>query len=270
MSPGAKQLVWLDGRVRRRDEAGIPVDDSAYAEGRGCYTTARIRGGRVAFEEHHVRRLARGAAGLRLGALDALAVRHALRDLAKAAFPDGEGIVRVQVSRGEPRARVVGVPRELGEERAVWSAVCAKTPHEGPIVAGSHKLTNRLVLALAMDEARDAGADEALLFDRDGRLVEGTRSNVVAVTRAGRLVTPPLARGAVAGVARQVLCERVPELAERDLRRADLLDAHAVFCTNAVRGARRVGRLDGRPLVGDDDAAAPWSARLSEVLEATE
>lgn len=266
---GPAAHAWIGGRVRRRDEVGIPVDDSAYAEGRGCYTSVRIARGRPLHEERHVRRLERGARALCLGRLDARQVHHALHDLAAAAFPSGEGIVRVQLSQGENgAARVVGIPRTLGDDPGQWSAVTAPIPHqetqlEGTQLGGGHKLTNRLVQALAQDAARRAGAQEALLFDRDGFLVEGSRSNVLAVDDQGRLVTPPLARGAVAGVAREVLCERVPELAERDLRREDLLAARAVICTNAVRGARLVTRLDGQPLAGADPLVA---RRLDAVI----
>jgi branched-subunit amino acid aminotransferase/4-amino-4-deoxychorismate lyase len=143
--------------------------------------------------------------------------------------------------------------------------VSAEVPHDGPLVLGGHKLTNRLVHALAADAARTAGVREALLFDRDGYLVEGAGSNVVAVTVDGALVTPPLSRGAVAGIAREVLVERVPDLAERDLRREDLFEARAVLCTNAVRGARPLSELDRKPLPGADH---PWVARLNEALEA--
>jgi branched-subunit amino acid aminotransferase/4-amino-4-deoxychorismate lyase len=266
-------LVWIDGRVRRRDEVGVPVDDSAYAEGRGCYSTARVRDGCPLFETHHLRRLARGAAALRLGELDEAAVRHALRDLARAAFGGGEGVVRVQLSRagpsrgrtlGEPRARVIGIPRALGDDDAEWSLLCAKLPHEGPLLAGGHKLTNRLVHALALDEARDAGVDEALLFDRQGRLVEGARSNPLVVGPDGRLRTPPLVRGCVDGIARQVLVERRVGLEEADLRRDDLVAARAVFCVNAVRGARPAASLDGSRLGREHE---PWLERLSACLE---
>jgi branched-subunit amino acid aminotransferase/4-amino-4-deoxychorismate lyase len=257
-------LVWIDGRVRRRDEAGVPVDDSAYLEGRGCYTTARIRRGRPEFANHHLRRLARGAQALRLGPLDASKVRHALSDLADAAFPEAEGVVRIQVSRGPGSARVVGLPRGLGSDPPAWTLLSARLPHDGDALSGGHKLTNRLVHALAQDEARDAGTDEAVLFDRRGRLVEGSRSNLVAVGRDGRLCTPPLLRGCVDGIARQVLMERGVGLVERDLSRDDLLNAPAVFCINAVRGARPALRLDATALGREHD---PWQARLSQALE---
>lgn len=264
MDPQA--LVWIDGRVRRRDEAGIPVDDSGYAEGRGCYTTARIRGGLPRFEALHLRRLARGAAALRLGPFDEREAVHALRDLAAAAFPGGEGVVRVQLSRGRDGVRVVGIPRGLGDDPPVWSAVCAKIPHPPPAVAGGHKLTHRLVHALAMDEAREQGADEALLFDREGRLVEGSRSNVLVADAEDRLWTPPLERGAVDGIARQVLVRRIDRLRERDLRREDLCQARAVLCINAVRGPRPLARLDATPLPAE---RGPWPGRLAEAWEET-
>ena len=102
-----------------------------------------------------------------------------------------------------------------------------------------------------------------MLFDRGGWLVEGAGSNVVAVLADGELVTPPLSRGAVAGIALQVLTERVSELRERDLRQEDLRAARALICTNAVRGARPVTRLDGEALPGAED---PWVERLAQTV----
>jgi len=86
----------------------------------------------------------------------------------------------------------------------------------------------------------------------------------VAVGADGRLRTPPLARGCVDGIARQVLVERRVGLEERDLRREDLLAARAVFCINAVRGARPVESLDGARLGRERE---PWSGRLAACLE---
>jgi branched-subunit amino acid aminotransferase/4-amino-4-deoxychorismate lyase len=223
----------------------------------------RIADGRARFEDRHLRRLARGAAALALGRFDPDSASAALRELARAALPGGEGAVRLQLSRGaSDRARLVGVPRGLGDDPPVWAAIRAPLLHEGSTVSGGHKLTNRLVHALAADAAHAAGADEALLFDRDGYLVEAARSNVVLVDAEERLLTPPLARGGVAGVAREVLLERVP-LVERDLGPGALRTARALFAVNAVRGARPIASLDGRPV---GDPGHPWAARLFAAL----
>jgi len=250
--------------VRERRAPALPVDDSAFAEGRGCYTSVRIAGGRARFEARHLRRLARGARALALGEFDPAAARSALRDLARTAFPGGEGIVRLQLSRDATgRIQLVGIPRPLGADPPVWTAITAPLVHEGAILAGGHKLTNRLVHALASDAARRAGADEALLFDRAGRLVEAARSNVIVIGDDDRPRTPPLERGAVSGVARDVLMERIPEISERDVSANDLRRARAIVCTNAVRGVRPLARLDAGSPVGTDH---PWVDRLRETL----
>ncbi len=142
----------------------------------------------------------------------------------------------------------MGIPRALGEERDAWSAITARVRHPGVLLANGLKLTHRLPQALASDEARDAGCDEALMFDAEGRLVEGSRSNVVIVSDQGTPTTPPEARGAVSGIALGLLREALPDLESRDLTQADVARAELVLCVNAVRGAKPVTTLDGQPV----------------------
>lgn len=255
--------IWFRGKVRPRDEAVLRVDDSAYADGRGCYTSARVEAGRVRFEARHVERLTRSAGALGLGEVAPDTLVQAFRELATAAFPDGSGVIRLQISRGAGgAAEIAGVPRPIGREAATWSAITAPQTHPGALVAGGHKLTNRLVQTLAGDAARSAGVDEALLFDAEGRLVEGSRSNVVVVDREGHLQTPPESRGAVSGLALGLLLERVPGIERRDLRGEDLARAAAIVCTNAVRGVRPLVCLDGQ------DVGASTHPALAPLLEA--
>jgi branched-subunit amino acid aminotransferase/4-amino-4-deoxychorismate lyase len=241
-------------------------DDSAFAEGRGCYTTARIVGGQPRFAERHVRRLIRDARLLGIGALDEREAMRGLRELGEAAFPDREGVVRLQASRdGEGGLHLVGVARELGPEPEVWSAVIAPFAHEGGLPYGGRKVSNRLLHTLAVDAARAAGAEEALLLDREDRLVEGARSNVFVDVGRGPLRTPPLERGAVAGVAREIALERVAAIDERDVSRRELVSAREIVCVNAVRGARGIGRLDGAAV--GDGRPGPWAQRLADALD---
>ena len=114
------------------------------------------------------------------------------------------------------------------------------------------------------DAARRAGAQEALLFDGEERLVEGARTNVIVASERGDLLTPPLARGGVAGIARAIALERVPELREGDVAAEDLFGAREVVVVNAVRGARSIATLDGRPI---GDPQRPLHAQLAEALE---
>jgi branched-subunit amino acid aminotransferase/4-amino-4-deoxychorismate lyase len=265
MQGDPRQVCWVDGRLVPRDRPTVRADDSAFSEGRGCYTSVRIQRGRARFAERHVRRLQRGARDLRLGCVEPAAVERALSELAEAAFPDGEGIIRLQISRDAGALlHLVGVPLGLEPDRPEWIAVTSPLPHSGELLPGGHKLTNRLVLALAAELAREAGADEALLFDAADRLVEGSRSNLVVVTREGTPATPPEELGAVAGIALQVVVERIPEVRRQPIARSDLRTAREIVALNAVRGARPITRLDGRPIA--DARPGPWATRLGEAL----
>jgi len=267
MQRDPRPVCWVDGRLVPGDEPVVRADDSAFCEGRGCYTSVRVQAGRPRFAQRHVKRLQLGARALRLGNVDAEALERALSELARAAFPDGEGIVRLQISRdASAQLHVVGVPRSLGNERLEWCAVTSPLPHCGVVLPGGHKLTNRLVLGLAAEIAREAGADEALLFDTADRLVEGSRSNLLVVTREGTPATPPEDLGAVAGIALQVVLERVPEVRRQPVVRADLREAREIVALNAVRGARPITSLDGRPVA--EGRPGPWAARLGEALAA--
>lgn len=243
------------------------ADDSAYSEGRGCYTTARIVAGRARWIDRHAARLSRSASQLGLGDLEEDRVRTAIRELASKAFGDGDGIVRMQASRdGDGIVHLVGVPRRLGDEPDQWSAILVDLPHTGGGLARGLKVSSRLTMALAGDAAREAGVEEALLLDGNGWLVEGSRSNILVVADADTLVTPPLSLGAVAGLARTLVLERVPSIVERAVSAEELRSAKEIIAVNALRGARPITKLDGK-LIGDG-AAGAWSKRLSEVLEA--
>lgn len=212
----------------------------------------------------HVRRLRRDAGVLGLAEPDPSLCERALRELAREAFGAGDGIVRLEW-RG---TRLVGRPRPLGEERETWRAVLARAVHPGPGVTAGVKRIDLPHVARARDEARAAGADEAILLDAEGRIVEGARTNLVIVLAGGAVVTPPLARGAVAGLARQIVLEGAPEIREADLPRDEIFAAREVVATNGVRGARPVVAIDRRPV--GDGRPGPLARRLAALLEAAE
>jgi branched-subunit amino acid aminotransferase/4-amino-4-deoxychorismate lyase len=69
-------------------------------------------------------------------------------------------------------------------------------------------------------------------------------------------------------VAREILLERVPEIAETELRRRSLEEARELVAVNAVRGALPVVELDGEPV--GDGRTGPAAMRLQEALSSTQ
>ncbi len=110
---------------------------------------------------------------------------------------------------------------------------------------------------------RAATVDEGLVFDDRDRLVEGVRSNLV-LARNGVWTTPPLARGAVAGVALRVVRTRLPALGDADLSRGELGALDELVAVNAVRGAVAIVEIDGRPV--GPGSPGPLANALAEVI----
>lgn len=76
--------------------------------------------------------------------------------------------------------------------------------------------------------------EEVLLVDAEGCVVEGCRSNLFVVDAAGELVAPNLSRGAVAGLAQELVHEGIPEVVVRDMKSrvllSRLLEPEALDC----------------------------------------
>jgi para-aminobenzoate synthetase/4-amino-4-deoxychorismate lyase len=92
-----------------------------------------------------------------------------------------------------------------------------------------HKTSDRRFYDAALEAS---GTFEVAFAGRDGFLTEGSFTSLF-VERGGRLLTPPLARGLLPGVLREVLIEE-RRAEEADLRAEDLREGF--FVGNSVRG----------------------------------
>lgn len=261
------RFCWVDGRLLPIDEPAVPASDSAFCAGRGCYTTARMRAGHLRFGPQHARRLARDARRLGLGEVDPERVLRALEESGRACFgEEGEGIVRVQASQdANGRLHLTALPRSPGPENPQWTACTSSLIHEGPMPWSGAKVSNHLLTTLASDEARAAGVDEVLLLDREGYLVEGSRSNLVVVTHSGETTTPDPDRGGVTGVGLEILRQRGEKIQPRHVAGHDLERVSELIAVNAIRGPRPIVALDGRPV--GDGRPGPVARRLADCFE---
>lgn len=186
--------------------------------------------GGVALLDRHLDRLAASAAtfGFRH---DEATVRAAL-DAATADLSDAPHRLRLRLDRSGA-ADVEAAP--LGADAPMRRTAF----HPEPVRPGGpfwrHKTTRRPHYEGPYRRARADGADEAILLDAGGHVVEGTRTTVW-VEKDGRILTPPLACGGLPGVFRAHLLATRPDAAEAMLTAADLLAADAVWLSNAVRG----------------------------------
>jgi branched-chain amino acid aminotransferase len=259
------RLVHLNGALVPTDEARIPVADRGFLLGDGLFETMRAYDGRPAFLAEHLARLRQGAAAMRLAVPDDLAER-VRATLAANGGPDCA--VRVTLTRG-PGGRGAS-PRGAGPPTVL--VALSPVPHDEALYARGLRLvvarapasglglktTSYAANVLARIEADEAGADEALFADAQGRLLEATQANLLLV-RGGELVTPPLG-GILAGITRAKLLALAPGLGlkpvEREVARADLLAAEEAMLCASVLEAAPVASLEGAPVRRGPVAAA--------------
>jgi branched-subunit amino acid aminotransferase/4-amino-4-deoxychorismate lyase len=263
-----ERVVWVNGALLRGGDATLSLFDRGARDGEGLLETMRVYDGRPFQWERHMERLVLAAAELGFPVPPGSARLRDAVDQVLAAEGITDAAVRITVTRGVPggrptrtgawvEAQPIAARLWSGTRSGAAAAVFSRTPFEpGPL--GRYKTTSRLAYALASEEARAARVDEALLVSPSGHVLEGAASNVFAVVE-GKVLTPPLARGILPGIARAAtiaLCEALAIPAgERDLTRDELLAADEVFLTNSLQEVAPLDRLQGRPLrssaVGD-------------------
>ena len=101
-----------------------------------------------------------------------------------------------------------------------------------------HKTTRRAVYAEAYTRASGNGFDDVLFLNEREEITEGAISNVF-VEKDGRIFTPPVDCGVLAGVYRRYMLQTRPDIEERVLMLNDLRRSDAVYICNAVRGLRK-------------------------------
>jgi len=150
----------------------------------------------------------------------------------------GLGLQRVRLML-HPDGRVVVETAPLPDVpfRTAW--ICPTPMPEAGTRRCQHKTTDREHYAWRWRAAQAHGADEAIVLNPAGEVVEGTRTSVW-VQSEGRLWTPPLASGGLPGVERAHLLATRSGAGERVLAPRDLDLADSVFLSNALRGLMRV------------------------------
>lgn len=258
-------IVYLDGRFVPEAQALIPVTDRAFLLGDGLFETLLIHRGEPFRWDDHLQRLTAGAKylGLRLP-LDATTLRAAVIELiTRNQLP--EAILRLTLSRGSgtrgysprganhPRLVITlhPAPPSLPSRRPRWKLITSsiRLPARDPLARYKH--LNRLPNVLARAEAEAAGADEALLLNTNGDLVETAAANLFWISDGG-VLTPPLEAGALAGITRSVvfeLCDatQIP-VGEVTAKPRVLANAAGAFATLSTLGIIELASLDGRPL----------------------
>jgi branched-chain amino acid aminotransferase len=250
-------MAYVNGNLVPEQDAGVAVFDHGLTVGDGVFETIAVRGGVALAPTRHLARLERSARGLGLPPPDVNAIRTGILETIAANRSIGRGAVRVtytsgigtvgSVRGGDDTTVVIGIREVQPGPDAVRVATVPWPRNERGALVGL-KTTSYAENVRALADARRRGADEAIFGNTAGDLCEGSGTNVFLAV-SGRLITPPLSTGCLAGITRALLMERCGlDIEERAVPLPGLAEADEAFLTSATRDVQAIQAVDAHLL----------------------
>lgn len=263
----ASPWVFMNNELVAARLALVPISDRGFTSGDGVFEAIKVIDGTPFALTRHLMRLERSASAVGIDLPPQLRLREAvLKTIAANAPATGpDARVRITVTAGEGTAgparpshyvppTIVVTSEQLTPHAETATAITVPWVHNEAALLVGAKTTSYAENLAILEYARRAGADEALMADSQGRLCEGTTSNVFVVID-GQLTTPSLETGCLGGVTRELIVEWGIATV-RDISIGALADASEVLLSSSTRDLLPVANLDGRPL----DAPGPVGA----------
>ncbi len=260
---------WVNDRLVDVEDARVSVLDHGFTVADGVFETLKVVAGVPFALTRHLERLRASAAVMGLPDPNIADIRHAVDATVSA------NAHHLQHG-GRLRITYTGGVASLGSDRtgatptivvAVGPAV--QWPSSAAVITVPWPRNERSPLAgvkstsyaenvIALAKAREHDASEAIVADTQGRLCEGTGSNVFLVLN-DVLITPSSQTGCLLGITRSLVLEWTAAI-EADVALGDLERASEIFLTSSTRDVQPVHRCDER-LLG---APGPVTAQVME------
>jgi branched-chain amino acid aminotransferase len=273
--------VYVNGSFFPRDEAKVSVFDAGFLVGDGVWEGIRLHRGRFAFLDRHLDRLYTGAAaiGLDIGKSREELTEALYETVRRNGMEDGVH-VRLMVTRGRKKTPSQDPRLSLGGPTIV---IIAEYKAADPVVTerGISLFTSatrrpppdtldpklnchsKLHEVIALIQALQAGADEALMLDPTGAVGTCNATNFFIV-RSGEVWTST-GQYCMNGITRQLvleLCRANGIVAhEKPFSLTDVYGADEAFVTGTFGGLTPVVRVDGRAI--GSGSSRPVTARLT-------
>lgn len=273
------RIAYVNGRYVNHGEAGVHIEDRGYQFADGVYEVCEVRHGVIVDLTRHLDRLDRSLSEIRINPpMARAALTHVIREVLRRNRVRN-GLFYLQVTRGAARRDHVfpaagtsstlvvtaksTSPEVIAAKNA--SGIKAITLPDNRWERVDIKTVGLLPNVLARQQAKEAGAQEAIYVDRDGMVTEGAATNVWIVDKEGNLVTRPADPGILRGITRTTLMDVADTLGvsivERRFSREEMLEAREVFITAATSICFPVVEIDGRTIANGHPGEVSRSIR---------
>ncbi|NPV01991.1 MAG: branched-chain-amino-acid transaminase [Brevinematales bacterium] len=266
--------VWLNGQLIEREKAAISVFDHGVLYGDGVFEGIRFYDRKVFKLDEHIDRLFNSAKIIMLD------IPYSKDEIKKAVLlccrESGlsDGYIRPVVTRG---AGALGLapwrcgnpgmfiivdtlqlyPKELYENGMpiVTVATRRNIPEAlNPMIKSLNYLNN----IMAKIEAKNAGAEEAIMLNNDGHVAECTGDNIFII-RGNVIYTPPVSAGSLPGITMGAVVGLAADMGvktvEKLFTRAEMYISDECFLTGTAAEVVPVISIDGR-VIGDGKPGA--------------
>lgn len=273
-------LCHLDGVWLPLSQARIPVMDRGFLFADAVYEVIPVYAGTAFALDAHLQRLERSLRAVRIANPHARDGWKRLIEELVERNGGGDKAVYVQVSRG------VETRRDHAYQETTRATVFATASALSPVPKETLKqglsavrledfrwercdikATTLLANVMLKDDARRAGADEAVLI-RQGLVTEGAASNLFML-RNETLSTPPADRHILPGITREVVLSLARDLGIpveiRPIASTELERAQEIWLASSTREILAVTRLDHKPV--GNGLPGPYWRRIREAWQ---
>jgi D-alanine transaminase len=270
-------LANINGKTMPLSEATVSAQDRGFLFGDAVYEVLRIYAGKPWLEEGHFRRFEESLRAIHITGVDVNRMRQRMHETIRAGG-FREATAYLQVTRGAaPRSHVFPVgapPLEFLFVKEYEDTYANAREHGTGVITYPDirwercdiKSTNLLANVMAMQDAKEAGCSEAILYLPDGTLTECSHSSFFGVLE-GTILTAPKSPAILPGITRELVLSLAARagLPEREqmLKRDDLRHVSELFLTGTTTEVMPITQVDGKPIA--DGKPGPVTRRLQEV-----
>ena len=260
--------IYINGDFHSRENAQISVFDSGFLVGDGIWEGLRLHNGKIAFLDKHLDRLFAGASAIHLDiGLNKEELINALFETVEINEMTDDVHIRVMITRGNKKtpsqhpSNVIGGPNiviiaehkiadpSVSQEGITLFTVTVRRPPPDTL---DQRLNchSKLHEVIALIQAIEAGADEALMLDPTGAVATCNATNFFIIkneevwTSTGEYCLNGITRELVIEIARN----NGMKAFEKPFSLTDVYSADEAFVTGTFGGLTPVTQVDGRKI----------------------
>ncbi len=273
------RIAYVNGRYLPHSDAAVHIEDRGFQFADGVYEVCEVRQGMIVDLTRHLTRLDRSLSELRMALpMSRAALTTVIREVLRRNRVRN-GLFYLQITRGVARrdhyfpSQDTPLTVTITAKSTDPSIMARKYANGIKVITVPENRWDRVDIktvgllpnVLAKQQAKEAGAQDAIFVDRNGIVLEGASSNVWMVTADGELVTRPAEQGILRGITRTTVLDVTAKLGltvvERGFKVDEMMAAREVFLTSATGICVPIVEIDRKPVANGHPGTASSAIR---------